>query len=75
MLWSECGTCVRPVLSSQGCQSFRCYPVPRGPIFYTNCRGEAHESAGLASNFHISEAPAVTAGFIGFSFDIREEQK
>jgi hypothetical protein len=28
--------------------------------------------AGLASNFHFSDLPTVTAGFIAFSFDIRK---
>jgi hypothetical protein len=30
---------------------------------------------GVGPDFHFSEPPAVTAGFIGFSFDIRELHK
>jgi hypothetical protein len=36
---------------------------------------EGSGNAQVGLNFHFSVPPAVTAGFIGFSFDIRELHK
>jgi hypothetical protein len=42
---------------------------------YTRGWAEGSGSTPVGLDFHFSLPPAVTAGFIGFSFDIRELHK
>jgi hypothetical protein len=48
------------------------WQVPKAPSFYMIGCAELGAGREVEPNFHFSEAPAVTAGFIGFSFDIRK---
>jgi hypothetical protein len=45
---------------------------PRDGIFTVELPAEVGRNKQVEMNFHFSEPPAVTAGLIGFVFDIRK---
>src|SRR5207244_13470309 len=47
-------------------------PISTGPGFRKLSQPEGEDRKRLGNNFHFSLPPTVTAGFIGFCFDIRE---
>jgi hypothetical protein len=47
----------------------------KGPDFRKLSQPEGDGSERFGNDFHFSHAPTVTAGFVGFSFDIREYSK
>jgi hypothetical protein len=58
--------------NSEGKPVLALSPAPAGPVLENFTRGEGLGSEQLGNDFHFSLAPTVTAGFIGFYFDIRK---
>jgi hypothetical protein len=68
----RCGNCARVGGNGGSGNLLPWVPPSSGPISHTKVPGQHGENRPVGKVFHFCEAPTVTAGLIGFVFDIRE---
>jgi hypothetical protein len=74
-LWSACGTCVEGRQLLWNVPEFSLVSGPGRTGFRKLFGVEGDRGEQVGNYFHFSLPPTVTAGFIGFYFDIRKYSK